>query len=291
MDKARHLRLGKGGAGALREYLLRMQYRNPGFFALMDLDDDGRLKNVFWADPRSRAAYQYFGDVVAFDTTYLTNRYEDEVRMEEFTKPVTHYVDFSEEDTTAKCSCGLFQMRGILCRYILVIFKCNGIKSVPNTYILDRWRKDIKRSHRMFTHAACSSRHTEDATTKLYAMIELYRANQEPPSITLTGASVGCTTAYTTTVGNSKRVLSPNVVRGKGRPPYLGRASRMEKDMRKVKAKTKRAPVMGKHKQDICDLLIGEMEEILQLWTLVRGYLALRRWILPMLNKSKLEKR
>ncbi|XP_042962396.1 protein FAR1-RELATED SEQUENCE 5-like [Carya illinoinensis] len=27
------------------------------------------------ADPRSRAAYQYFGDVVTFDTTYLTNRY------------------------------------------------------------------------------------------------------------------------------------------------------------------------------------------------------------------------
>ncbi|KAF5462636.1 hypothetical protein F2P56_018625 [Juglans regia] len=75
MDKARHLRLGKGGAGALQDYFLRMQYKNPGFFALMDLDDEGRLKNVFWADPRSRAAYKYFGDVVTFDTTYLTNRY------------------------------------------------------------------------------------------------------------------------------------------------------------------------------------------------------------------------
>ncbi|XP_041026848.1 protein FAR-RED IMPAIRED RESPONSE 1-like [Juglans microcarpa x Juglans regia] len=75
IDKARHLRLGKGGAGALQEYFCRMQYKNPGFFALMDLDDEGRLRNVFWADPRSRAAYQYFGDVVTFDTTYLTNRY------------------------------------------------------------------------------------------------------------------------------------------------------------------------------------------------------------------------
>ena len=41
----------------------------------MDMDDDGRLRNVFWADARSRAAYKYFGDVVTFDTTYLTNRY------------------------------------------------------------------------------------------------------------------------------------------------------------------------------------------------------------------------
>ncbi|XP_042950298.1 protein FAR-RED IMPAIRED RESPONSE 1-like [Carya illinoinensis] len=75
IDKVKHLRLGAGGAGALNEYFLWMQYRNPGFFALMDLDDDGRLKNVFWADPRSRTAYQYFSDVVTFDTTYLTNRY------------------------------------------------------------------------------------------------------------------------------------------------------------------------------------------------------------------------
>ncbi|KAF5457562.1 hypothetical protein F2P56_021655 [Juglans regia] len=64
-----------GGAGALRDYFLRMQYKNPGFFYMMDIDDEGRLKNVFWADPRSRAAYQDFGDVVTFDTTYLTNRY------------------------------------------------------------------------------------------------------------------------------------------------------------------------------------------------------------------------
>ncbi|XP_041017006.1 protein FAR1-RELATED SEQUENCE 5-like [Juglans microcarpa x Juglans regia] len=75
IDKARYLRLGAGGAGALQEYFLRMQYKNPGFFALMDIGDDGRLKNIFWADPRNRAAYQYFGDVVTFDTTYLTNRY------------------------------------------------------------------------------------------------------------------------------------------------------------------------------------------------------------------------
>ncbi|XP_042979899.1 protein FAR1-RELATED SEQUENCE 5-like [Carya illinoinensis] len=75
IDKARHLRLGKGGAGALREYFARMQYKNDGFFSLMDMDDDERLRNVFWADARSRAAYKYFGDVVTFDTTYLTNRY------------------------------------------------------------------------------------------------------------------------------------------------------------------------------------------------------------------------
>ncbi|XP_035541527.1 protein FAR1-RELATED SEQUENCE 5-like [Juglans regia] len=350
--------VGAGGAGALRDYFLRMQFKNLGFFYMMDIDDEGRLKNVFWADPRSRAAYQDFGDVVTFDTTYLTNRYgmpfapfvgvnhhgqsillgaglissedtetfvwlfetwlqcmdgiapkaiitdqdramknaivlvfpktrhrfclwhilkkvpeklgsyssyktgmknalmkcvydtqlvdefekcwdqlintynlhenawlqslyverehwienenladfqsfnatipcisrspiekrfqelytnakfkevqqqvnriidlnpklykndgavktymvEDEICLEEFTKPVTHFVNFSGEDAVAKCSCGLFEMRGILCRHILA----------------------------MITLASASREHTEDASTKLYAMIDLYRTN------------------------------------------------------------------------------------------------------------------
>ncbi|XP_031248146.1 protein FAR1-RELATED SEQUENCE 5-like [Pistacia vera] len=40
------------------------------------LDEEGRLKNVLWVDARSRAAFKEFGDVVTFDTTYLTNKYD-----------------------------------------------------------------------------------------------------------------------------------------------------------------------------------------------------------------------
>jgi hypothetical protein len=53
-----------------------MQKQNSGFYFVMDMDDDCRLQNVFWADARSRAAYDFFGDVITFDTTYLTNRYD-----------------------------------------------------------------------------------------------------------------------------------------------------------------------------------------------------------------------
>lgn len=42
----------------------------------MDLNEDGRLRNVFWADARSRAIYESFGNAVTFDTTYLTNKYD-----------------------------------------------------------------------------------------------------------------------------------------------------------------------------------------------------------------------
>ena len=38
--------------------------------------DEGRLRNIFWADARSIASYEAFADVVSFDTTYLTNKYD-----------------------------------------------------------------------------------------------------------------------------------------------------------------------------------------------------------------------
>ncbi|RYR29231.1 hypothetical protein Ahy_B01g053583 isoform A [Arachis hypogaea] len=57
------------------KYLLRMKEKNHNFFFELNLEADHSIKNTFWADARSRAAYEYFGDVVSFDTTYNTNRY------------------------------------------------------------------------------------------------------------------------------------------------------------------------------------------------------------------------
>ncbi|KAK7324381.1 hypothetical protein VNO77_27916 [Canavalia gladiata] len=73
--EASSLRFESGDAEAIQSYFVRMQKINNGFYHVMDLDDDCRLRNVFWADARSKAANEYFGDVVTFDTTYLTNKY------------------------------------------------------------------------------------------------------------------------------------------------------------------------------------------------------------------------
>ncbi|KAJ4960205.1 hypothetical protein NE237_020115 [Protea cynaroides] len=70
------LKLQEGDAGALYNYFCHMQLTSSNFFYLMDVNDDGHLRNVFWADASSRAAYVYFGDVVTFETTYLTDKYE-----------------------------------------------------------------------------------------------------------------------------------------------------------------------------------------------------------------------
>lgn len=76
ISNARELRLGDGDAEALCIYFHRMQSRNSNFFYMIDVDDECRIRNVFWADARCRSAYESFGDVVLFDTTYLTKSYD-----------------------------------------------------------------------------------------------------------------------------------------------------------------------------------------------------------------------
>lgn len=67
---------GEGGeAQGLLEYLQRMQAANPAFFYAIQVDNNNCMTNVFWADAKARMAYQYFGDVVTFDTTYKKTKY------------------------------------------------------------------------------------------------------------------------------------------------------------------------------------------------------------------------
>ncbi|QHO56948.1 Protein FAR1-RELATED SEQUENCE [Arachis hypogaea] len=61
-------------AKEFRKYLLRMKEKNQNFFFELKLEDDQSIKLAFWADARSRAAFEYFGDVISFDTTYNTNK-------------------------------------------------------------------------------------------------------------------------------------------------------------------------------------------------------------------------
>jgi len=53
-----------------------MRELNRDFFFEIDIDDENHIRNVFWEDARSRVACEYFGDVVSFDTTHLTNKYD-----------------------------------------------------------------------------------------------------------------------------------------------------------------------------------------------------------------------
>ncbi|XP_057968423.1 protein FAR1-RELATED SEQUENCE 6-like [Malania oleifera] len=98
VDHPNQLNLKKGDAQAIYNYLCRMQLTNPNFFYLMDFNDEGCLRNVFWVDARSRAACGYFGDVIFFDNTYLSNKYEI---------PLVAFVGINHHGQSVLLGCGL----------------------------------------------------------------------------------------------------------------------------------------------------------------------------------------
>lgn len=68
--------LGEGGdAQGLLDYLKKMQANDPAFCHAIQVDKNGCVVNVFWADARAKAAYRHFGDAITFDTTYKKNKY------------------------------------------------------------------------------------------------------------------------------------------------------------------------------------------------------------------------
>ncbi|XP_057723936.1 protein FAR1-RELATED SEQUENCE 5-like [Arachis stenosperma] len=50
-----------------------MKELNPNYFYTVNLNEDNKFMSAVWVDARCRASYEYYGDVVSFDTTYNTN--------------------------------------------------------------------------------------------------------------------------------------------------------------------------------------------------------------------------
>ncbi|XP_022891760.1 protein FAR1-RELATED SEQUENCE 8-like [Olea europaea var. sylvestris] len=93
-----NMTLAEGDAAAIQSYFSEMQAQCSKIFFSIDLDDDSWLKNVFWANNRCRQAYEEFRDVVTFDTTYLTNKYD---------MPFALFVGVNHHGQSTLLGCGL----------------------------------------------------------------------------------------------------------------------------------------------------------------------------------------
>ncbi|XP_071739974.1 protein FAR-RED IMPAIRED RESPONSE 1-like [Rutidosis leptorrhynchoides] len=98
IDRVKWLKFGEGDAEAIQGYFMKVQSTDPNFFYALELDDENQLKSLFWADGRCRAAYEEFGDVVTFDTTYLTNKYH---------MPMAPFVGVNHHGQSVLLGCGL----------------------------------------------------------------------------------------------------------------------------------------------------------------------------------------
>ncbi|KAK4785637.1 hypothetical protein SAY86_002326 [Trapa natans] len=75
-DKGRRLVLETDVAQLLLEHLMHMQEENPKFFYAVDLNEENKLRNIFWVNAKGMEDYTKFGDVVCIDTAYFTNKYK-----------------------------------------------------------------------------------------------------------------------------------------------------------------------------------------------------------------------
>ena len=57
------------------DYFRKRQTEDPSFFYKLDLDEERRVRNLFWADGCSIEYYKEYGECISFDTTFMTNRY------------------------------------------------------------------------------------------------------------------------------------------------------------------------------------------------------------------------
>ncbi|XP_041025389.1 protein FAR1-RELATED SEQUENCE 9-like [Juglans microcarpa x Juglans regia] len=168
-------------------------------------------------------------------TTYQVN---DQRVVEDDIKKSTLQAYFNEDECKAKCMCGLFEMRGIICRHILSIFAARDVQVLPENYddlsgkpAASRYSGLIKLCYQVATNACENEDNSLDMTQKLKAMNDIYTKSKPQATVASTHASIDAET------GSSKKVLSPRVVRGKGRPP----SKRRQPTIEKLQTKNKKA--------------------------------------------------
>lgn len=98
VKSSNQLKLKPGDAQAVQSFFCRLQLTDPNFFNVVDLNEKGCLRNLFWTETRSRVAYRYFGDVVSIDTTCLTERYD---------VPLVSFIGVNHHGQSVLLGCGL----------------------------------------------------------------------------------------------------------------------------------------------------------------------------------------
>ncbi|KAM6578129.1 hypothetical protein CsatB_029966 [Cannabis sativa] len=144
--------------------------RDPNFFVVYQVDEENRLANLFWADGNSRVDYVAFGDVLGFDTTYMTNEYN---------KPLTVPIGVNHYFNT--CIFGfallLHEKLPSYCWLLQKFLECHGDKK-PNVIVTDQdvaMKQAIMEHMTHVTHRLCAWHLNTNASKKVKDPIFLKR--------------------------------------------------------------------------------------------------------------------
>ncbi|XP_060969971.1 protein FAR1-RELATED SEQUENCE 9-like [Cannabis sativa] len=136
--------------------------RDPNFFVVYQVDEENRLANLFWADGNSRVDYVAFGDVLGFDTTYMTNEYN---------KPLTVLIGVNHHFNTCIFGFALLLHEKLPSyRWLLQKFlECHGDKK-PNVVVTDQdvaMKQAIMEHMPDVTHRLCAWHLNTNASKKV----------------------------------------------------------------------------------------------------------------------------
>ena len=121
-------------------YLCGKTKTYPCFYYRFNVDEEGRLANLFWTDSTSHIDYACFGDVLAFDTTYQTNAYK---------KPLVILVGVNHHHQIVDFGCALLMDESIATyEWVLQTFLLAMMDKKPFSVVTDgdkAMRKEIKK--------------------------------------------------------------------------------------------------------------------------------------------------
>ncbi|GJN13695.1 hypothetical protein PR202_gb00428 [Eleusine coracana subsp. coracana] len=185
----------------------------------------------------------------------------EDIKIGDKRKDIVYGILLNEEEFEVKCYCHHFEFRGILCRHVLCLLTQKKVKEVPLRYILERWKKNIKRKHNFIR---CTYSGMEDTpVAKRFDMLcntfyEVAKAGaiSDESCNVLVEAIHNLKIQFSTNSDNSTRdlhvqegpswdgknktILNPVAVRSRGRPPTLRKENKVDRKSREKMAREKR---------------------------------------------------
>lgn len=165
-------RILEGDASATLELMKKRRDKDPGFFYEYQVDDEGRLKNLFWCDAQSRMDYQSFGDVVVFDSTQRMNKYN---------MPFIPFVGLNHHRQTTIFACGIVSDECVESyTWLLQVFLRAMCQQKPRSIITDSDNAMMKAIRQVLPdtdHRVCSW-HIERGISKHlhFSQIKIFRS-------------------------------------------------------------------------------------------------------------------
>ncbi|KAE8776006.1 Protein FAR1-RELATED SEQUENCE 5 [Hordeum vulgare] len=80
------------------EYFDKQAKEDHDFFFKIGLDDEDRVRNMYWVDDAAGRVYKHYRDCILFDATYLTNMYK---------MPCAPFIRINNHNQYLQLGCGL----------------------------------------------------------------------------------------------------------------------------------------------------------------------------------------